>query len=388
MCADDLTFSFQPNELQKKIFDRINECLNSTSFSVDSDEDDFDISPTLSCEYYTLDDFKASNISAKRHFSILHHNIHSIQCHIEAIRTMLNLLDFRFDILCFSESKLQKDVNPAVQINIHGYQNPLSVPTEAQKGGVLIYVKEGIIFKPRLDLNMYKKCELESCFLEIVNQKSVNDIVGVVYRHPVMNVNIFIDDYLVPLTEKLSKQKKNIYICGDFNFNLLNLSHSGTMDFIEQMLSNFLLPVISKPTKLNNSNNHTLIDNIFINNISPETKSGNLAVDTPDGHLPSFMITPRPNQNFLPKKHNKFVRDIKNLNYESLIDDWDAIIDSSRNDVNYSAENFFENFNILLDKHAPLRKLTNKAYKHSFKPWIDSTITNRIKKKQVIKKTC
>ena len=139
------------------------------------------------------------------------------------------------DILCFSESKLQKDVNPAVPINIHGYQNPLSVPTEAQKGGVLIYVKEGIIFKPRLDLNMYKKCELESCFLEIVNQKSVNDIVGFVYRHPVMNVNIFIDDYLVPLTEKLSKQKKNIYICGDFNFNLLNLEmHSGTMNFLKQ----------------------------------------------------------------------------------------------------------------------------------------------------------
>ena len=234
---------------------------------------------------------------------------------------------------------------------------------------------------------MYKKCELESCFLEIVNQKSVNDIVGVVYRHPNMNVNIFLDDYLVPLTEKLSKQKKNIYICGDFNFNLLNLEmHSGTMDFFETMLSNFLLPVISKPTKLNNSNNNTLIDNIFINNINPETKSGNLAVDTPDGHLPSFMITPRPKQNFLPKKHNKFVRDMKKLNCELFITDynntdWNAVIDCPRNDVNYSAENFLDKFNILLEKHAPLRKLTNKQYKHSFKPWIDTAVTSKIRDK-------
>ena len=101
LCADDLTFSFQPNEFQKKIFDRINECLNSTSFGDDNDEDNFDISPTLSCEYYTLDDFKVSNFSPRKNFSILHHNIHSIQCHIEDIRTMLNIMDFRFDILCF-----------------------------------------------------------------------------------------------------------------------------------------------------------------------------------------------------------------------------------------------------------------------------------------------
>ena len=60
LCSDDLTFSFQPNEFQKKIFDRINECLNSTTFEDESNaEDDFDISPTLSCEYYTLDDFKS-----------------------------------------------------------------------------------------------------------------------------------------------------------------------------------------------------------------------------------------------------------------------------------------------------------------------------------------
>ena len=72
---------------------------------------------------------------------------------------------------------------------------------------------------------------------------------------------------------------------------------------------------------------------VFINNVNPETKSGNLAVD---GHLPSFVITPRPKQNFLPKKHNKFVRDLKNFKYQAFIDDynsndWDKIIDSPRN---------------------------------------------------------
>ena len=257
-----------------------------------------------------------------------------------------------------------------------------------------MYVKEGIIFKPRPDLKMHKNVERESCFIEIINQKSVNDINGVVYRHPCMNAEVFIDDCLVPLTDKLSRQKRNMFICGDFNFNLLNLEmHNGTMNFFEQMLSNFLLPVISKPTKLNNINN-TLIDNIFINNISPETRSGNIAIDTPDGHLPSFVLTPRANQYFLPKKHNQYIRHFKNFNPdEFLLDfngvDWDTVIDSQRNDIDFSMESFCDRFNIILDKHAPMRKVTNKEFKYSFKPWIDSSVTTKIREKnRVLKKIC
>ena len=145
----------------------------SLALNLDSDDEDenFDISPTLSCQYYTLEDFKLSNFNPRKNFSILHHNIHSIQCHIDDIRTILNMLDFRCDILCFSESKLQADVEPSVPISISGYQPPFGIPAECQKGGVLIYVKEGIIYKPRSDLNMYRKGELESCFMEIVNHE-------------------------------------------------------------------------------------------------------------------------------------------------------------------------------------------------------------------------
>ena len=44
-------------------------------------------------------------------------------------------------------------------------------------------------------------------------------------------------------------------------------------------MSNFLLPVISIPTKINTVND-TLIDNIFINEFNPD-------------HLPSFQIIPK-----------------------------------------------------------------------------------------------
>ena len=59
------------------------------------------------------------------------------------------LIDFQFDALAISESKLQTGTQPKVDITINGYHYPLSTPSEAAKGGVLLYIKENLIFKPQ-----------------------------------------------------------------------------------------------------------------------------------------------------------------------------------------------------------------------------------------------
>ena len=103
------------------------------------------------------------------------------------------------------------------------------------------------------------------------------------------------------LFDKLSNENKKIFISGDFNFDLLNASKNNeTFEFFNTMMSNFLLPVIILPTKINRGNN-TLIDNIFTNHLNPDTKSGNLEINLSDGNLPSFVVIPRQNQNHLPK---------------------------------------------------------------------------------------
>ena len=38
---------------------------------------------------------------------------------------------------------------PKIDIQIPNYQYPIGTPTEAAKGGVLIYAKEGITIEPR-----------------------------------------------------------------------------------------------------------------------------------------------------------------------------------------------------------------------------------------------
>ena len=247
-------------------------------------------------------------------------NIHSIQKHIESLRTLLLSLEskkFEFDIIAITESKLGVNTPPTVSISIDNYHTPVSTPTEAGKGGVLLYVNQKLNFRPRPDLNCYEPKLLESAFIEIINPKTNNDIVGVVYRHPSMtDVNYFNDIHLRPLISKLSLQKNiNICIAGDFNINLLNLSsHHASSEFFDILTANHILPTISLPTKLNASGNHTLIDNIFTNIFNPDIISGNILFNPSDGHLPSFVIIPRPNQNHLPKKHNFYKRNTKNFN--------------------------------------------------------------------------
>ena len=135
---------------------------------------------------------------------------------------------------------------------------------------------------------MYEPKLLESAFIEIINPKTSNDIIGVVYRHPSMPVDHFNDVHIRPLITKLSLEKdKNIHIAGDFNVNLLNVSsHASSSEFFDIMSSNHLLPTISVPTKLNSSGNHSLIDNIYTNVFNPDIISGNITFNV------SLVISP------------------------------------------------------------------------------------------------
>ena len=264
----------------------------------------------------------------------------------------------------------------------------------ATKGGVLLYIKENIIFKPRPDLEkvMTEAKYLESNFVEIINSKGKNNIVGVIYRHPTGNPVDFIESNLKTLLDdKLSKDliNKNIYLAGDFNFDLTNISHKETSDFFDTMTTNQMLPMISIPTKLN-KNHNTLLDNIFTNQFNPDMVSGNLTVLISD-HLASFLIIPNKNIQFLPKKHNIIKRDAKNFNQELFLQEinqinWDEVLQANKRDSNYSFNSFYDKIESILDKHMPKRKITKEEFKQRYKPWITFGLLSSMKRRDKLLK--
>ena len=84
-------------------------------------------------------------------------------------------------------------------------------PIAASKGGTLIYIDNNLRYKTRNELKLYKERETESTFLEIVepNNKK-NEIIGCIYKHSIVPVSKFTNDYIGSLLEKLSHEKKEI----------------------------------------------------------------------------------------------------------------------------------------------------------------------------------
>ena len=158
----ETSIKYTPIEMDKKLFDRINHAV-----STDQNDDD-EIDTYIDCKYYGVEDFQKLKIKSEKSFSIFHLNIHSVQAHIDELRILIGMLDHKFDFICLSESKIMKGTEPQIDINIDGYQSPEGTPTEGEKGGVLIYAKNGINYIPRNDLNIYSSKELESKFIEVI----------------------------------------------------------------------------------------------------------------------------------------------------------------------------------------------------------------------------
>ena len=89
------------------------------------------------------------------------------------------------------------------------------------------------------DLNIYRNNELKSTFVEIFNPRNLNIIVGVIYRHPSMDLTDFNTNYLNRLLENISKEQKSIFLLTDFNVKLLNYDEDNeTNAFLDSLASN------------------------------------------------------------------------------------------------------------------------------------------------------
>ena len=84
-------------------------------------------------------------------------------------------------------------------------------PTESSKGGVLLYIDKNLRYRSRSNLILYKSKEIESSFIEIIESKKKNTIVGCIHKYPNISVGEFTNDFLEPLLEKLSFNKRKLF---------------------------------------------------------------------------------------------------------------------------------------------------------------------------------
>ena len=332
-------------------------------------------------EFHSNEDIR-STIS-DRTFSALHFNIRSLSANFDDFYHMLCDMKYSFSVIALSETKIKAGIDPFLNTNLPGYSF-LSQPSMSNAGGVGFYIKDNLSYIKRDDF-CTSNPEFESIWIEIEVPHQHNIVCGLIYRHPDQNITKAAD-FLYKATEKVNKEGKFCLLMGDFNINLLNYdSHSETEDFVNTLGSYAFHPQILKPTRIT-YHSATLIDNIFFNSLEHYAISGNIVCGITD-HLPNFLIITKLSNP--PKNFKMYKRDYSGLDNEMLISEvskvnWEEVLASESGvlDVNTIFQNFYLCISNLVNKHAPLRKLTRKEIKSLSKPWVTPGIQTSIRLKE------
>ena len=186
-----------------------------------------------SSKYYDIDEMHNIEIPHKnKSLSLFHINACSLNKNFDDLQHLLSCTKTKFDIIAISETRITKQVSLLNNLNLNNYSFEFT-PTETCAGGTLLYIANHLSYKCCNDLNIYKKNELESTFIQIVNPKKSNIIVEVIFKSgPSMDLIDFNCNYLNKLLENISKEQKSIFALEDFNVNLLNYNeHNQANEF-------------------------------------------------------------------------------------------------------------------------------------------------------------
>ena len=114
---------------------------------------------TVTGKYYQVEELLPLMPDLDNSLSFFHLSISSLPFHFEELYTLLTSNNLKFDILCISGIRLKLNKTSLTSISLPDYKIECTT-TESSNGGNLIYIKNGIKYKLRKDLQIYKNKEL------------------------------------------------------------------------------------------------------------------------------------------------------------------------------------------------------------------------------------
>ncbi len=316
--------------------------------------------------------------------SLIHINICSIPKNLKTFESFLSSLKCEFSIICCSESWFKKSTvdrhTPKNYNHIHDYR-----PTK-RGGGTSIFIKNTIQYENRDDLKLDIHVNLcNSCFIEIdkCNVNSTrNVIIGCIYKAPQLPITQF-NDIFDNLLNTLDKEKKDVYLLGDFNINTGEqcTSNLHTHEFINIISAHAFTQLINKPTRITH-HSATTIDGI-LTNVSLNNSmycSGIFPTNLFSDHFPIFTVikkTAIKKRSTTVKRRNFSQKNISNFRKKLMTTNWNEIY--IYNDVNHAFMLFQEIMNDYMSHCFPMevRKLT---YENRL-PWMSKSYLLAIREK-------
>ena len=137
-------------------------------------------------------------------------------------------------------------------------------------------------------------------------------------------------------------------------------SYNDISDFINTVVSHYLLRYILHPTGVIDHST-TVIDNMFSNNTSHKTVSGNIIISITD-HSPQFIIRNKISIDYKSCSYGK--RDFLNFDEQKF-----HLLDPSVS-IDSKFDQFYLSLSSYVDHHVPVKKMNKKDLKLHSKPWI------------------
>jgi len=311
---------------------------------------------------------------------MVHLNIRSLYPKLDLFIAYISLFDVTFDAIGLSEVWLNETNEQLVHIPKYSMFNVLR--RSRMGGGVSLFIRD--CYQSQV-LNDISFCldHIECIFVKsIYRRKTV--VFGCIYRPPNANIAAFLvslDNILVYLS---NVGFADVFICGDFNINLMNANcEVNNVEFLNLMSAYYYAPVITKPSRIDDlTGSQSLIDNIFSKN--PNNFISGILVSSISDHYPVFLIS-----RLVYPETNNSPRSVKfrSFNANAMFSIYDCLSshDFSSVMVNQDVSRAFTEFDSVLmgyyNAFFPIKTRTI-SYKDLSKPWIDREVKREIKTRE------
>lgn len=348
---------------------------------MDPNEVNLNQNMTIQSKYYSISDFNENftkttselNPTLMSNFSLFHWNARSLNKNFDSFELLLSSLqNYPFSVIGITETWLRP--NSSNIFNIENYKLFRSDRKKGRGGGVAFYVHNLQRIKVRPDIHI-EGCE--DLFIEIINEKYKNKIVGVIYRPPNYASDVFLNQ-LENCLNIITRENKEVYFMGDFNIDMTKTDMSA-LKLLNTLSSFAFHNHVQNPTRITQTSK-TLLDNIFSNATdSNEFTNGILYFDASD-HLPIFTISQRtaPKNINSPThiiKRNETDNNIELLKSDLGQEEWNDVFLETDADKAYDI--FLNKLIFYYNKNIPLIK--KKIHKKNKHPWITKGIMRSIK---------
>jgi exonuclease III len=304
-----------------------------------------------------------------------HVNIYHLFNKLHNVCLLLNQSP-KFHVFGISETRLNHTKSDS-SIHISNYTVLRRDAEEPGHTGIATYIHDSVVnlIQRRQDL---EPKTLECMWLEAKLTKPV--FICVLYRNPCFT-NAWCDEF-VEMMDKVNTNNKPIIILGDFNIDFLKsqIPWQSTINLFG------LKQLIKQPTRTT-PNSSTLIDHIYCN--TPQNISNVQVIQSGmSDHCPVACTWLCKTPSKAKKEHN-FIqyRSTKNFNSNAFLFDLSQV---NFNDVyQYSnpenaLEIWYQKFNFVLDKHAPLK--TKRVKSQTLPRWLTPEIMSAMKERDACKK--